>query len=364
MNYHDWIKGKGADVVKSAGDSTYFHKRPGDSTGLGFLRELFVGQKIAPPWCNRLGKSKDFTDVCSAIYNSLASSNRTLQGMGEIGQILIGAVLIAGRIPKKTESGLASIDKSHGQGFSSLPFKPLYKSAFEAGFKVGLLPKDVLDAMDANRGDNLEWRNWLENINLPTTGERNDGSSKEIIILTESNLPTSSYTEVIESDVVLAHDEINLLRADEAEGAESQDQVAYNPEDGDLRELVTRQIRARRGQQQFRDALREQYGNRCVVTNCGIVAILEAAHINPYRGDNDNHPTNGLLLRTDIHTLFDLNLLGVEPELLHVELHPDIIGEYGYLVDKPLICPIGIRPSRKALEARYKLFCQRRENAS
>jgi len=187
---------------------------------------------------------------------------------------------------------------------------------------------------------------------------------KEDIVSIESQLHISSSDEVVGLDAVLEHEGINSLRADEAEGADPQDKAAYNPEDGDLREVVTRQIRARRGQQQFRDALREQYGNRCVVTKCGIVAILEAAHVNPYRGDNDNHPTNGLLLRTDIHTLFDLNLLGVEPEQLHIELHPDIIEEYGHLADKPLICPIGVRPSRKALEARYKLFCQRRGNAS
>jgi HNH endonuclease len=33
--------------------------------------------------------------------------------------------------------------------------------------------------------------------------------------------------------------------------------------------------------------------------------ILEAAHISPYRGEEDNHPENGLLLRADLHTLFD-----------------------------------------------------------
>ena len=166
----------------------------------------------------------------------------------------------------------------------------------------------------------------------------------------------STAVECRAKDIMTA--QVDLLRAEEAAGAESQDEEA----DSDRREVVNRQIRARRGQQQFREALLERYRHRCAVTRCEIVAILEAAHINPYRGDNDNHPTNGLLLRADIHTLFDLDLLGVEPVQLHVELHPDIVGEYGHLAGKPLICPDGIRPSRKALEARYKLFCQRRED--
>ena len=135
----------------------------------------------------------------------------------------------------------------------------------------------------------------------------------------------------------------------------------YVPEGGDRREVAERQIRVRRGQQQFRDALRNRYGDRCVVTGCRVVAVLEAAHINPYRGEGDHHPENGLLLRADAHTLFDLDLLGVEPDTLRVELHPGLAGEYRDLIDTRLQCSAGARPSREALAGRYKLFCRRRE---
>jgi hypothetical protein len=151
------------------------------------------------------------------------------------------------------------------------------------------------------------------------------------------------------------------LRAEEADGAELSSGESYSPEGVDRRQLVERQIRARRGQRQFRDALRARYQNRCVVTGCGIVAILEAAHISPYRGDKENHPENGLLLRADIHTLFDLDLLGIEPDHLRVELHPEIVEEYRYLMGKPLQCPDGVHPSPEALGIRYRQFCQRRE---
>ncbi len=56
-----------------------------------------------------------------------------------------------------------------------------------------------------------------------------------------------------------------------------------------------------------------RYEHRCVVTGCTVIAVLEAAHIRPYRRPEDNDVKNGLLLRADIHTLFDLNLLGIEP---------------------------------------------------
>jgi hypothetical protein len=82
----------------------------------------------------------------------------------------------------------------------------------------------------------------------------------------------------------------------------------YEAPKGDLREMALQQIRKRRGQSQFRNALLQRYGRRCLVTGCSVVAVLEAAHIDPYRSDINHHPGNGLLLRADIHTLFDLDL--------------------------------------------------------
>jgi hypothetical protein len=151
----------------------------------------------------------------------------------------------------------------------------------------------------------------------------------------------------------------DFLGSEEADQAEPDLREPYDPEGIDRRPLVERQIRERRGQRQFRDALRRWYGGRCLVTACGILAVLEAAHISPYRGEDDNHPENGLLLRADIHTLFDLDLLGIEPERLVVEIHPAIIREYGHLSGITIRCAGGRHPSRKALTLRYGLFCRR-----
>lgn len=140
------------------------------------------------------------------------------------------------------------------------------------------------------------------------------------------------------------------------QGAEEE---PYTPQDGDRRPLVERQIRERRGQGKFRDDLRARYGDRCLVTGCEVLAVLEAAHINPYRGADDHHPANGLLLRSDVHTLFDLDLLGIEPKTLAVCVHPAVASEYGHLDGTLLRCLIDCRPSEKALEARYELFRRR-----
>jgi hypothetical protein len=148
------------------------------------------------------------------------------------------------------------------------------------------------------------------------------------------------------------------LPAEEADQGEARDATPYVPKDVDRRRLVERQIRERRGQQEFRNVLRNRYGDRCMVTECQALAVLEAAHIKPYRGEDDNHPENGLLLRADIHTLFDLDLLGIEPDELRVELHPDIANEYGHLIQKTLCCTHQCRPSREALRQRYEQFQQ------
>jgi HNH endonuclease len=145
-----------------------------------------------------------------------------------------------------------------------------------------------------------------------------------------------------------------------ADESESDDKSAYIAFDGDDRELAWQQIKKRRGQPQFREALLSRYARRCLITGCRILDVLEAAHIDPYRGEDTNHAANGLLLRADIHTLFDLDLLGIEPNRLRVEVHPDIAEEYGSLVGKTLDCSVGYGPSQNALKRRYRRFARRK----
>ena len=102
----------------------------------------------------------------------------------------------------------------------------------------------------------------------------------------------------------------------------------------------------------------------------GITGQVEFIDLNGYArkklADGDriavkavNHPENGLLLRSDIHTLFDLDLLGIEPDRLQVELHPSLRPEYGDLAGLQLGCRSGLRPSSEALSRRYKLFLKK-----
>lgn len=73
------------------------------------------------------------------------------------------------------------------------------------------------------------------------------------------------------------------------------------------RQLIAASIKGRRGQTKFRQDLLKVYG-QCLVTGCQYEPILEAAHIEPYFLGGTFAVENGLLLRADMHTLFDLGL--------------------------------------------------------
>lgn len=80
------------------------------------------------------------------------------------------------------------------------------------------------------------------------------------------------------------------------------------------KEKIKKSIGQRQGQSRFRKLLLKAYKSCCAITGCEIEEALEAAHIIPYCLTRDNDPSNGLLLRADLHTLFDLNLIIIDPE--------------------------------------------------
>ncbi len=77
-------------------------------------------------------------------------------------------------------------------------------------------------------------------------------------------------------------------------------------------EVTYRSIKTRRGQAEFRKALLVTYNQTCCITKCKVWAVLEAAHIIPHIEETNYSVTNGLLLRADVHTLYDLNLIGID----------------------------------------------------
>lgn len=72
--------------------------------------------------------------------------------------------------------------------------------------------------------------------------------------------------------------------------------------------------RRRIGQGTFRVAVMEAYGRQCAVTRERALPVLEAAHIRPFAEVETHYVQNGLLLRSDLHRLFDTGYLTVTPE--------------------------------------------------
>ena len=115
----------------------------------------------------------------------------------------------------------------------------------------------------------------------------------------------------------------------------------------------------RPGQLRFRATLLHAYG-QCCMTGSRLVDTLEAAHIMPYRGVSFDHVQNGLLLRADLHRLYDRLLIGVDPDSLRVRLSPKLSAypEYSQLAGRRLRIPRSkqYRPSPEALRDHWRRF--------
>jgi putative restriction endonuclease len=90
------------------------------------------------------------------------------------------------------------------------------------------------------------------------------------------------------------------------------------------REVLTR---VRKGQGAFRIDVLDGYQRRCAITGEKTLPVLEAAHIKEYSKSGPHSLRNGILLRSDMHKLFDDGYLTVTPDL-HVEVSGRIREEF------------------------------------
>lgn len=134
--------------------------------------------------------------------------------------------------------------------------------------------------------------------------------------------------------------------------------VAYTPGE-DIRDRAIREVAVRRGQAQFRNRLIEAYDGTCAITGSTVTSVLEATHIDRYYGDHTNRVNDGLLLRSDIHTLFDLKQLTVSSEGT-VLIAPWLRGTaYEPLHENQVALPddVHVRPNADAL-LRHRESCE------
>ena len=113
----------------------------------------------------------------------------------------------------------------------------------------------------------------------------------------------------------------------------------------------------RLGQGAFRVLVTDTYERRCAVTREKALPVLEAAHIQPVAEGGPHSVSNGLLLRSDVHTLYDRGYVTIAPDLrfrVSRRLKKDFDnGEHYYQLDGSTIwVPRGAdeRPKRELLE--------------
>lgn len=153
--------------------------------------------------------------------------------------------------------------------------------------------------------------------------------------------------------VVATPDWLGETAADAAPSVDDETEIIDAPDDALEYELQLRRLRAH--QSEFRSNLMIVYEGQCAISGCDVDAVLEAAHIDPHSKTGDNSTDNGLLLRADLHALFDRGLLLIDPEALKIRLAASITdSEYRTIEGRALRSRIdGVGPRRTALLNRW-----------
>ncbi|MBX9453296.1 MAG: HNH endonuclease [Mesorhizobium sp.] len=128
--------------------------------------------------------------------------------------------------------------------------------------------------------------------------------------------------------------------------------------EGFERRLAT--VEARPEQAAFRKALMGLYGVRCLISGNRVAAVLQAAHIVPFSTESAfrNEVANGLLLRADLHLLFDKMLIAIHPDRSEVVIADSLEGtSYERLTGRK----VRHQASTVFLSRQYKEFCSRPE---
>jgi len=132
------------------------------------------------------------------------------------------------------------------------------------------------------------------------------------------------------------------------------------PVDDRRREESLRVIRE--GGKEFRRDQITIWRGRCIVTGTTIRRVLDGAHIFRYLGEYTNHPSNGLLLRADIHRLFDSHMVGISLEASYIVVHvsPKLRqSEYWNFNVKQIAVPRGHSLAVRYVEHHYREFVRK-----
>jgi hypothetical protein len=106
------------------------------------------------------------------------------------------------------------------------------------------------------------------------------------------------------------------------------------------------------GQQRFREALLARHGEACAFTGRQPAAALEAAHLVPFSKLAEHDVKGGLLLRRDLHVLFDRHLITIDPDTWAIRVAPKLMSypDLAILEGRSVLMREELRPARKLIE--------------
>lgn len=197
---------------------------------------------------------------------------------------------------------------------------------------------------------------------------RQDNIPFGVLVADEAGEDCSSYRVLGLARVVAQEDSYFVL-----EGIGGPGRCLYDPLAGETcdpflpgnweegRGLINRHLTARRGHADFREALLQAYDARCAISDCRVELLLEAVHIALYLGEDTNAANNGLLLRSDLHTLWDLGQIYLDDEFRVQCMPPLRHGEYAAWQGRTIRLPDdpACHPSRLALRS-HRDWCMGR----
>jgi len=181
-----------------------------------------------------------------------------------------------------------------------------------------------------------KYKRKLVNWNIALTGDEDTKKIKELYFTEKKkrkNLGTKkkqkSHLDIPYKNIDAPYHEANF------------DDLEFKPNNiRDTRDRISASIVRRNGQSIFRKRLLKIYKNKCAITGSDAEQALEAAHIMQYKGEDTNHPSNGILLRSDIHTLFDLGLISIDTSQMTVLISPALMNTtYKKYAGKSLYLP-------------------------
>ena len=110
--------------------------------------------------------------------------------------------------------------------------------------------------------------------------------------------------------------------------------------------------KTRVGQQRFREAMLDRFGATCAFTGPQPPGALEAAHLYLYSKNPEHDIRGGLLLRSDLHALFDRWLITIDPDTWSIQIAPELKRYPGLaeLHGKAVRLAENLRPQRKYIQ--------------